>query len=95
MKYRIFTVLILTALMLFLLAACKDNSSSLLTAEQAQKIALEDAGLSADDVTDVHTHVGTYQNTPCYSIHITVDGVEYEFMIAAATGEILYKDDIK
>lgn len=95
MKIRIVTILLLAAMMLSLLTACKDNSVSVITAEEAQAIALEDAGLSAGDVTDIHTHVGSYQDVPCYSIHITIGNTEYEYVIAAGTGEILHSDDIQ
>lgn len=94
MKIRVITILVLAALMLSLLTACNDDAS-VITPEKAQEIALEDAGLSAKDVTDVHTHVSSYEDVACYSIHITVDGTEYEYMIAAGTGEILYSEDIQ
>lgn len=89
MKKRMTAVLVLAALLLTLFTACGSKKSSVLTAEEAQKIALESAGFSADQVSDVHTHVGNFQEQPCFSIHITVDGTEYEYVIAALTGEIL------
>lgn len=89
---KIISLLILAALLLSLLAAC-GNTNAVITAEQAQKIALEDAGLTKKDVSDVHTHVGTYDNAPCYSVHIIVDGEEtdpeYEYFIDPRTGDIL------
>lgn len=94
MKIRMITILVLAALLLSLFTACNDDEVSVITAEEAQKIALEDAGLSARDVSDIHTHVSSYENVPCYSVHITIEGTEYEYMIAATTGEVLYADDI-
>ena len=94
MKKRILAVIVLAALMLSLFTACGSKGASVITPEKAQKIALKDAGLSADDVSDIHTHVVTEQGVAGYSIHITVGGTEYEYIIAAETGEILYADDI-
>ena len=90
MKKRLLAFLILTVMLVTLFAACGTKT---ITAEKAQEIALEAAGLDAKDVDDVHTHVTTYEKEPCYNIHITVDGAEYNYNIAAS-GEILSADDI-
>lgn len=89
MKRKIFAVLALSVLLLGLLCAC--GKSNAITAEEAQKIALEDAGLKQKDVSDVHSHVVTENSTPCYSIHISTEGGEYSYLIHAGTGEILSK----
>lgn len=78
---------VLLAAMLLSLAAC---SKGYLTPEQAQKVALKDLGIRASQAESVHTHVGADENgAPAYSIHITVDGEGYEYLIRAADGEIL------
>ena len=82
---KLLAVLVAAAMLLTVLTACGDKTIS---AEKAQEIAMEDAGLTAKDVDDVHAHVTTYENTPCYNIHITVDGTEYNYNISA-NGEIL------
>ena len=88
MKRKIFSVLALTALLLGLLCAC--GKPSAITAEKAQQIALEDAGIKQNEASDVHAHVVTEDNIPCYSIHISVgEGEEYSYLIHAGTGEIL------
>lgn len=87
MKRKIFAVLALSVLLLGMLCAC--GKSGAITAEKAQKIALEDAGLKEKDVSDVHSHVVTEDNIPCYSIHISADAGEYSYLIHAGTGEIL------
>lgn len=89
MKNRMLAILLLAALMLTLLAACGKEASKFLTAQEAQEIAMEAAGVSEKEVTDVHAHVGTLNDTPCFSIHLTVGDTEYEYIIDAATGEIL------
>lgn len=90
MKKRLLAGLLAALLMLTVFTACGNQTIS---AEKAQEIALEAAGLDAKDADDIHTHVTTYENQPCYNIHITVDGTEYSYNIAA-TGEILSADDI-
>lgn len=92
MKNPLIALLVLAALTLCMLAACGKEDSKFLTPEEAQKIAMDAAGVCAKDVTDVHAHPGSYEDAPCFSIHLTVDGTEYEYIIDAVTGEILEKD---
>lgn len=85
---KLLTVLLAAAMLLTVLTACGGDKP--ITSEQAQEIALEDAGLTDKDVADVHSHVSTYENVPCYNIHITVDDMEYNYNISS-NGEILSK----
>lgn len=91
MKIRMLTLFLLAAL---LLTACGADDPGVLTPEEAQKIVLEDTGLSAKDVSDIHTHITEHDGIPGYSIHITIDGAEYEYIIDGVTGDILHADDI-
>lgn len=86
---RILALISLAALLLCLLSGC--GGSSTVTADEAQDIALKDAGLKASEVDDVHTHLLTTDRIPSYSIHITVGDTEYEYVISAK-GEILSSD---
>ena len=52
-----------------------------------QKIALDHAGVK--NAENVHTHVVSGEEHPCYSIHLTIEGVSYEYLIDGITGEIL------
>lgn len=88
MKTRIFAILLVAAMLLCVLTAC-GGGADVITSEQAQKIAIKEAGLKSADVTDVHTHIVTEDGTPCYNVHITADGKEFSFVIRAADGEIL------
>lgn len=89
MKNRILALTVLAAMLLTLLCACGEKSS-FLTAEEAQKIAVEASGFTDNQISAVHNHPTTSQDgKPCYSIHITVAGVNHEFVIDAATGEVL------
>ena len=88
MKKRIFAILMVCVMLLGLLTACGKKEP--VTQEQAQKIALEHAGLKEKDVADVHTHIVEENGIPCYSIHITAnDGQEQSIVINASTGEVI------
>ena len=88
MKKRYFVLFLTLILLLSLLAGC-GKKSSMLTVEEAQKIAVKEAGISESQISDIHTHISSRDGVPCYNIHITADGKEYEFFIDAATGEFL------
>lgn len=87
MKKRLTSIILLLCIVVSLLTAC-DSGSDILSAEDAQKIVMEDLGASAGEL-EMHTHVGTHEDVACYSIYVTVDGQSLEYMIDAATGEIL------
>ena len=88
MKKRLFVSLILAAVLLSLLTGCGSKSDAL-TKEQAQTIALEQAGLTQSQVTDIHTHIVTEKGIPCYDIHITVGDKEFSYVISAVDGTVL------
>ena len=88
MKARIIAIVLLAALMLSVLTAC-GGSSKVITSEEAQKIALEASGYTADQVSDIHTHILTEDGIPCYSVHLTTEDGEFSYVIHAGTGEII------
>ena len=87
MKKRIVSLLLVALLVLSLFAGC--GKKDVLTQEDAQKVALEYAGLKASDVEDVHVHVTSSDNIPCYSVHITTAEGDFSVIIDAKTGEVL------
>lgn len=87
MKKRMFALLLVAILTVSLFAAC--GKSNAITQEKAQKIALEHAGLSADEVQDAHIHVSSENGIPCYSVHITTAEGDFSIVINAATGEVI------
>lgn len=89
MKKRIIALLLVFILTAALLAACGPKKSSMLTVEEAQQIALKEFGHTESKVSEIHAHVTTYEGIPCYSIHITMNGSEYEYIIDALTGDVL------
>ena len=87
MKKRIIALLLLAAL---LLAGCgNDQDKSPVTQEKAQRIALQELGVEEKDA-HCHLHVTTYNDVPCYSVHVDVGGESHEVVIDAATGEVLH-----
>lgn len=88
---KLIAILALAALILCFACGCEkeDNSAVPVTLEEAQQIALEEVGLTAEEAT-VHTHTGIYEETPCYSIHIAGPDDSYEVVISATTGEVLH-----
>lgn len=82
---------IVLVLGMLLCAACAKDDGKF-TQKDAQAVAIAALGVDEKDVSAVHVHVTEYQNTPCYSFHITVDGHAYE-VIVSATGEVLHKGE--
>ena len=76
----------LILLLAFVLVGCADKDGPL-TAEEAQQVALDHAGVK--NAEDIHTHVVSGKEHPCYNIHLTIEGGSYEYLIDAITGEIL------
>ena len=60
-----------------------------LTREQAVQLALQHAGLTADQVRALRTEVELYERIPHYDVEFRVEDWEYEYEIHAETGEIL------
>lgn len=87
MKIRMIALVLILVLTLGVFTACGKKGP--VTQEQAQKIALEQAGLTASQVSDIHTHVTTVDGIPCYSVHITTEDGEISVVINASDGSVL------
>lgn len=88
MTKRLTAILVLLCMVLALFAAC--DSKKAITAEEAQQIVLDHAGVTESQASDVHTHITTNaEGIACYSIHITINGTSYEYLVHGKTGEIL------
>lgn len=59
---------------------------------QAAEIALNHAGLTADQVQYLHTEYEIDDRIPQYDVQFYMDRMEYEYEIHAETGEILSSD---
>lgn len=64
----------------------------MLTEEEVQKIALEEAGLSADQVTGLRIEYEVDDGVPQFDVSFYEGDWEYEFEIHAETGKILSYD---
>ena len=82
---------LLLAILIVLLAGCGKAAETEITAEQAQKIALEHAGVQADQVTRLRTDLDK-DHTRHYDVEFHWGGYEYDYEIDAATGEILSQE---
>ena len=61
----------------------------MVTAEEAQNIALAHAGLTQDQVQYLRTEYEVDQGVPQFEVEFHYDGWEYDYEISAETGEIL------
>lgn len=73
-------------------SAPTESRSALLTKEEAEAIALEHAGLTADQVTYLRTEYEIDDGIPQYEVEFHQDRWEYDYEINAETGQILSFD---
>jgi len=85
-----------TILSCLLLTGCTRNNSdnqTSISAEQAKTIALQHAGLTAEEVTFSKSKLDTENGNPVYDIEFyTQDHKEYDYEIHTQTGEIVDMD---
>lgn len=76
-------------------AAENAPTTAAISPEEAQKIALDHAGFTADQVTRLHTEYDVDHGVPHYDVEFDEGRFEYDYEIHAETGEILQfeKDD--
>lgn len=74
------------------LPSTAETASQQLTAEEAQKIALDYLGFTADQVTRLHTEFEIDDGIPQYDVAFHSGDWEYEFEIHGETGQILSYD---
>lgn len=87
MTKRIIATLLLVCMAITLLAACSDA----LDTEKAKQIALKDMGITEDQASAIDAHLTEYEGAASYSIYITYNGQQTEYIIHGKTGEILHK----
>jgi len=69
-----------------------DPAADAISQEEAEKIALEHAGLLADDVQQLRTEHEIDDGVPLYEVLFYHENLEYDYEIHAETGEILSYD---
>ena len=87
MKKRIIATLLLITLSVTLFAACGKKNTAIST-EEAQKIALKELDMTADEVEDIHVHATQYNGVACYQMHITAGDNTY-YVYIDQTGKVL------
>lgn len=103
MKRFVFPVLLIAALLLTGCSASFDANANAnvptissaaepLTREQARDLALEQAGVTADQVTRLEVEYDTDDGVARYEVSFHYDGWEYDYEFNADTGELLSYD---
>lgn len=95
MKKRIFSLVLVSLLLVALLAACAESEdktpSEGITQQKACQIAVEAAGHELTEVTGLHAHEGDQNGATIYEIHFSCGEESYTYVIHGETGEILSK----
>ena len=68
------------------------NANKTLGMDKGVNIALNDAGLRAEDVSDLSAHYDTEDGIAVYEVKFTSGGYEYDYQIKASDGTILEAD---
>lgn len=99
MKRFVFPLLLIAALLLTGCSARFDadvaaisSAAESLTREQARDLALEQAGVTADQVNRLEVEYDTDDGVPRYEVSFYYNGWEYDYEYNADTGELLSYD---
>lgn len=68
------------------------NANKTLGMDKGVNIALNDAGLRAEDVSNLSAHYETEDGVPVYEVKFTAGGFSYEYQIKASDGTIIGAD---
>lgn len=70
-------------------------SDAKISPEEAKEIARNALGITDEQMLSPFVHIGTYgeSDESCYSVQFATLDYDYEFVISAVTGEILYRSD--
>lgn len=90
MRKVIATVLVAVMMVCGCAAACAESKS--LTPEEARAIALEYAGLTAEQVTFTKCHMDRDDGRTVYEIEFFANGIEYDMDVDLYTGRITDTD---
>ena len=93
MLRRTLGIILCCLLLTALFVGCGKEESGPLSQDRAKQIVLEDLGISADAVSDIHVHLVTEDGVACYSIHVTYGANQKTYLIHGLTGQILSVTD--
>ena len=83
--------MVLVAAMVMMMGACALAANEI-TEDAAKEIALEKAGMTADQVRFTKAHLDNDDGRLEWEIEFVADGMEYEFDIDAHTGNVFDTD---
>lgn len=86
---RILALLLVACLGMGILAAC--NTADVIDANKATQIALDDMGIKESEAEEIHVHITEYEGLASFSVYISYNGSQIEYIINGKTGEILHK----
>lgn len=69
--------------------ACEEEKSDYINEDEAIAIALKDMGITEEQASAIHVHVGTYTEQPCFNVYITYGSNSKTYVISSLSGEIL------
>ncbi len=90
MKKIIATLCILA--MILVLSACAGGNNPKITADEALNIALEQAGVTRQQITNLKSYLDREDGRLVYEIDFDANGVEYSYDINAKTGAVVERD---
>ena len=88
-KCRTVTAVWLLALLLFTGCGGNQQSAAYIGEEEAKAIALEQAGVSAEEATFSYVELDRDDGQPVYELEFRAGDTEYEYEIHAETGRVL------
>ena len=83
---RIIAVVLILCLGCCVFAAC----GKVLTTDEVYQVVLDDLGVAKENAGSPHIHEGTFNGVQCYNVYVTVEGVQYQYVVSLA-GTILSK----
>ena len=86
---KLIALLLVLVMALGIFAACADTK--IISEDEAKQIALKNAGLTLEEVGEVHAHSSDLGETVAYSIYFSYEGKDYSYTIDGKTGVIISK----
>ncbi len=95
-KKTLIPILVVAAILVGVLVfafADSGNDDGPLSTDDAKKVVLNDLNTKESKVDSIHIHAAEEDGIPCYSVYVTYNGKNWEYLINGLTGEILEKEE--
>ena len=89
---KVIAVVLLAALLLTGCTVFATKETAQITEEEAKSIALQDAGLTEEQVTGLQARLDRDDGRPVWEVEFRQDGFEYDYTIHAESGKVLESD---